>query len=236
VHERRGGATAALYPQGIHGTLAHALRRHLGDTAEIHTATLDEPHHGLPVDLLDKADVLLWWGHEAHDQVPDELARRIQQRVLDGMGFIVLHSGHLSKPFRLLMGTSCTLRWREGEDREHIWTVNPTHPIAAGVPGIISLDRDEMYGEYFDIPTPDQLVFVSSFSGGEIIRGGCCFLRGKGKIFYFSPGHETYPIYHDPAIQQVVANAVGWAHRGNAPSDVSTGLIESPTGWFERDS
>src|SRR5262249_2110010 len=159
----------------------------------VRTATLDEPEHGLPDRLLAATDVLVWWGHEAHADVPDELAERVQQRVLGGMGFVVLHSGHFSKPFVRLMGTSCSLRCREAADRELIWTVHPGHPIAAGIPAVIPLEQHEMYGEFFDIPAPDELIFVSSFSGGEVFRSGCCFYRGKGKIFYFSPGHETFP-------------------------------------------
>ena len=233
VHERGPGIPGELYPAGIHGAIAEGLRASLGATAVVSTATLDEPNHGLPAAVLDDVDVLVWWGHLAHDAVSDELAARVQQRVLDGMGLIVLHSAHYSKPFRLLMGTSCGLRWREADDRELVWTVNPGHPIAAGVPAVIPLERHEMYGEFFDIPAPDELVFISSFTGGEVFRSGCCFNRGRGRVFYFSPGHETYPIYHDPVIQQVIANAVGWAASGE-PSETQTGIHESPTGWFDQ--
>jgi trehalose utilization protein len=233
VHERRSGVPAELYPAGIHGAIADGLRSSLRETAAVSTATLDEPDHGLPSAVLDAVDVLVWWGHVAHDEVSDELAARVQQRVLDGMGLVVLHSAHYSKPFRLLMGTSCGLRWREADDREFVWTVNPGHPIAAGVPAVIPLERHEMYGEFFDIPAPDELVFISSFTGGEVFRSGCCFHRGKGKVFYFSPGHETYPIYHDPTIQRVIANAARWASAGE-PSETQTGIHESPTGWFEQ--
>src|SRR6185503_4900387 len=113
-------------------------------------------------------------------------------RVLDGMGLVVLHSGHFSKPFIRLMGTSCSLRWRESADRELVWTVHPSHPIAAGIPAVIPLAEHEMYGEFFDIPVPDELIFVSSFSGGEVFRSGCTFRRGHGKIFYFSPGDQDF--------------------------------------------
>lgn len=234
VHERRDDVTAALYPDGIHGTLAAALGTALGQTAQIRTATLDEPEHGLPASVLDHTDVLLWWGHAAHDLVPDDLARHVQQRVLDGMGLVVLHSAHYSKPFLRLMGTSCSLRWRVAADRELMWTVYPGHPIAAGIPAVIPLVQHEMYGEFFDIPIPDELVFISSFSGGEVFRSGCCFHRGLGKIFYFGPGHETNPIYHHPAIQRVIVNAVRWAQPNDDPSGVITGVRESPTGWFEH--
>jgi trehalose utilization protein len=233
VHERRGGVPAELYPDGIHTAIADCLRAMLGADAQVRTATLDEPDHGLADAVLDDADVVVWWGHLAHDQVSDELARRVQQRVLDGMGLVVLHSGHYSKPFRLLMGTGCGLRWREADDRELVWTVSPGHPIAAGIPAVIPIEKHEMYGEFFDIPAPDELVFISSFSGGEVFRSGCCFARGKGKVFYFSPGHETYPIYHDPVIQRVIANAVEWA-KADLSSGVVVGVEESERGWFER--
>lgn len=233
VHEHRGGVPAALYSDGIHTAIADGLRAMMGDEATVRTATLDEPDHGLPDAVLDEVDVLVWWGHLAHDDVPDALAARVQQRVLDGMGLVVLHSAHYSKPFRLLMGTSCGLRWREADDRELVWTVNPGHPIAAGVPAVIPLERHEMYGEFFDIPAPDELVFISSFSGGEVFRSGCCFRRGKGKVFYFSPGHETYPVYHDPTIQRVLANAVRWAFSEEI-SSFSIDVEHAETGWFDR--
>ncbi len=233
VQEREGGVPAELYPDGIHTVVADGLRAELGASAVVQVGTLDEPGHGLPDSVLDEADVVVWWGHVAHDQVPDELAQRVQQRVLEGMGLVVLHSAHLSKPFLRLMGTSCGLRWREAGDRELIWTVSPGHPITAGIPAVIPLEAHEMYGEFFDIPAPDELVFVSSFSGGEVFRSGCCFRRGKGRVFYFSPGHEQYPIYHDAIIQRVIANAVGWA-KADTPSAVVLGIQESETGWFEQ--
>jgi trehalose utilization protein len=205
VHEREGGDAARLYPQGIHATIAAAL----DDVGTIRTATLDQSDHGLPADVLDATDVLLWWGHSAHDAVADEVVTRVVERVLDGMGLVVLHSGHFSKPFKRLMGTRCTLRWRH-DDRETVWTVAPGHPIAAGVPECFVIPEQEMYGEFFDVPPPDELVFISSFSGGEVFRSGCCWTRGRGRIFYFSPGHETNPVYHQPEVQRVLVNAVRW--------------------------
>jgi trehalose utilization protein len=232
IHERKNPAVAKVYPNGMHNAIAAALRNGIG-SVEIGTATLEQAEHGLAVDRLAKTDVLVWWGHLAHHKVDDAIVERIAQRVLDGMGLIVLHSGHLSKIFRRMMGTRCNLRWREAEDRELIWTVAPTHPIAAGVPHPIVLPAHEMYGEYFDIPPPDELVFVSSFTGGEVFRSGCCFRRGKGKVFYFSPGHETYPVYHDPVIAKVLCNAVQWAAPQPTTVDTSTSP-NSPTGWFEQ--
>jgi trehalose utilization protein len=218
VHERKNSEVARIYPQGLHRTLADPLNKHEG--WKIRTATLDEPDQGLPPTVLDETDVLLWWGHAAHDEVKDELVTRIQQRVLAGMGLIVLHSGHWSKLFKRVMGTSCALCWREAGERERVWNVNPGHPIAAGIGDFIELEQSEMYGEPFGIPTPDELVFVSWFQGGEVFRGGCTWTRGSGRIFYFSPGHETYPIYHHPQIQRVIANAVEWARPQGRAAEV----------------
>jgi trehalose utilization protein len=205
VHEREGGDAARIYPQGIHATIAAAL----GDVGTVRTATLDQPEHGLPAAVLDATDVLLWWGHSAHDDVQDAVVDRVVERVLDGMGLVVLHSGHFSKPFKRLMGTRCTLRWRH-DDRETVWTVAPGHPIADGVPETFVIPEQEMYGEFFDVPPPDELVFISSFAGGEVFRSGCCWTRGRGRIFYFSPGHETNPVYHQPEVQRVLVYAVRW--------------------------
>jgi trehalose utilization protein len=207
-HERQDERVAAIYPEGIHATLAAALNK-AGLT--MRTATLDEPEHGLSVDVLNTTDVLVWWGHMAHDEVSNTVVARVQQRVLDGMGLIVLHSGHFSKIFRTLMGTNCDLRWRESNDHERLWVVAPGHPITEGLGEYIEIEHEETYGEPFDVPPPETLVFVSWFSGGEVFRSGCCYTRGHGRIFYFRPGHETLPTYHHPEVQRVIANAVRWA-------------------------
>jgi trehalose utilization protein len=206
VHEREGGDAARVYPEGIHGTLAGVLAA----AGDVRTATLAEPDHGLGTDVLDRTDVLLWWGHTAHEEVAEEVVARVVERVLGGMGLLVLHSGHHSKPFRRLMGTTCDLRWRHDE-RETVWTVAPGHPIAAGVPESFVIPEQEMYGEFFDVPPPEQLIFVSSFTGGEVFRSGCCWTRGRGRIFFFSPGHETNPVYHQPEVRRVLVNAARWA-------------------------
>jgi trehalose utilization protein len=215
-HERSNPKVQDIYSEGIHGALAQAMREY---GYEAGTATLDEPEHGLTVEVLANTDVLIWWGHMAHDEVEDVIVDRVQARVLEGMGLIMLHSGHYSKIFKRLMGTSCALKWREADEKERLWVVNPAHPIAAGIGEYLELAQEEMYGEHFDIPTPDELVFVSWFAGGEIFRSGCTFTRGKGKIFYFRPGHETYPTYHNKDILRVIANAVGWSAQtgGEAP-------------------
>jgi trehalose utilization protein len=198
-----------VYPDGLHSVIAKHLRQQ-GFT--VNTATLDEPEHGLTEAVLSETDVLLWWGHLGHDEVSDEIVDRIHERVIThGMGLIVLHSGHYSKIFKKLMGTSCGLKVRESGERERVWVVEPGHPIARGLDEHIDVPESEMYGELFDIPAPDTLVFVSWFEGGEVFRSGCCYNRGRGKIFYFSPGHETHPIYYQSEIQQVLTNAVEWA-------------------------
>ncbi|HYY82528.1 MAG TPA: ThuA domain-containing protein [Actinomycetes bacterium] len=232
LSERREPAAARAYPRGLHVEVAGAIRELLGDAAAVRTATLDQPGQGLPAALLDATDVLVWWGHLAHERVTDRTVARVRARVLAGMGLVALHSAHLSKVFVSLMGTSCNLSWREGEDRELLWTVSPSHPIARGVPHPLQLGPHEMYGEFFDIPPPDELVFVSSFSGGEVFRSGCCFQRGAGRIFYFSPGHETQPVYRLPGVRRVLANAVAWAHNPAPPAIVPAASERRPAGWF----
>ncbi|RIK80304.1 MAG: trehalose utilization protein ThuA [Planctomycetota bacterium] len=212
VHERTSDAVAKIYPQGIHSAVADAIRQHLGSGVSVRTATLDEPDHGLTEEVLAATDVLTWWGHAAHERVEDAVVERVQRRVWAGMGLVVLHSAHNSKIFRRLMGTSCMLRWREAGERERLWIVDPSHPIVAGLEDeCFELEHTEMYGEFFDIPPPDEIVFISWFEGGEVFRSGCTFRRGKGKIFYFRPGHETFPIYHDANVRRVIANGVAWA-------------------------
>lgn len=214
-HEREDAEVRRIYPEGIHGALASYLRTLPG--LVVRTATLDEPEHGLTAEVLGETDVLLWWGHLAHDQVCDDVVERVQQRVWAGMGLIALHSAHYSKVFRRLMGTSCALRWREIGEKERVWLVEPGHPIAAGLPEHFQLPHSEMYGERFDIPQPDALVFISWYAGGEVFRSGCCFQRGSGKIFYFSPGHESFPIYHQAEVLKVIGNAVRWAAPAGGP-------------------
>lgn len=207
-HEKENPEVQEMYPEGIHHQLASSLSN---EEYEVKTATLDEEEHGLTQQVLDKTDVLLWWGHMAHDEVKDEIVDRVHQRVLEGMGLIVLHSGHFSKIFQKLMGTSCDLKWREDGLGCKIWNVNPSHPITAGIGEWIELEQEEMYGEHFDVPAPDELIFISSYPNGEVFRGGMTYRRGNGKIFYFHPGHETYPSYYNEKIQQVIKNAINWS-------------------------
>jgi trehalose utilization protein len=208
-HEKENPKVAALYPQGIHAAIAAGLQSNPGFA--VRTATLDEPEHGLTEEVLQNTDVLVWWGHKAHGDVSDEVAQRVQRHVLEGMGLLVLHSGHFSKVFKLLMGTPCSLKWRESTDKERVWVVSPSHPVASGLPEHFVIPAEEMYGEPFAIPEPDELVFISWFTGGEVFRSGAAWRRGHGRVFYFRPGHETYPTYHQPEVLQVIRNAVQWA-------------------------
>jgi len=222
-HEKTHEAVAKVYPEGIHGQIAKFLG--VNKDMVVRTATLDEPEHGLTEKVLAATDVLIWWGHMAHHEVKDEIVDRVQQRILNGMGLIVLHSGHFSKIFRRMMGTNCSLKWREIAERERLWVVDPSHPIAEGLGEYFEIPHVEMYGEYFDIPQPNALVLISWFQGGEVFRSGCCFNRGKGKIFYFRPGHETLPIYYHETVQKVITNAVRWAAPVQGPY---TDLSQAP--------
>ena len=232
IHDREVQEVKDLYPLGIHGTLAAYLNTLEG--VEARTATLEQPECGLPDEVLNNTDVMIWWGHCGHHLVPDELARKVADRVLCGMGIIFLHSAHYSKPFKLLMGTSCSLRWREGEF-ERVWCVNPGHPIAKGIPPYFELEKEEMYGEFFDIPQPDELVFNGWFRGGELFRSGCCWHRGLGKVFYFQPGHETNPTFHNPYIQRVLVNAVRWAEPVNWRNQLDAPCQEKPVEAMHAD-
>lgn len=206
-HEKKDPKVLEYYPGGLHGYIANFLKC---DDIEVRTATLDDPDCGLTDEVLADTDVLVWWGHRAHDQVPDEVVDRVQKYVLSGMGLVVLHSGHHSKIFRRLMGTTCNLKWRDNA-HERIWTVKANHPIAAGVPETFVLDPEEMYGEAFDIPNPEEIIFMGWFNGGELFRSGCTWTRGHGKIFYFQPGHETNKSFQNENVQLIIKNAVKWA-------------------------
>lgn len=204
-HEKSEEAIRAIYPHGIHGAIAEMLEKEAD--FEVRTATLDEPECGLTQEVLDNTDVLFWWGHMAHHLVPDEIAFRVVKAVQDGMGLVVLHSGHHSKPFRYLMGTPCSLNWRENGDMERVWVANPAHPIVQGLGRYFEIPHEEMYGEPFSIPEPDQTILIGWYEGGEVFRSGCTFTRGNGKIFYFQPGHESFPTYYIPEVQLILRNA-----------------------------
>ncbi len=223
IHDRENEVVRGIYPNGMHGTIAEALN---ADTAiEATTATMEQPEHGLPADRLAETDVLTWWGHRNHGGVSDEIVERVAERVWQGMGLLVLHSGHFSKIFKKLMGTPCSLTWREAGEKERIWVINRGHPIAQGLDPYFVVPQTEMYGEPFAVPEPMETVFISWYDGGEVFRSGLTFQRGAGRIFYFSPGHEVYPIYHDENVKTVLRNAVKWAAN---PAPALTGIINAP--------
>ena len=224
-HEKVSETIRHVYPDGIHSVIAEFLSK--DERLSVRTVTMDDEGFGLTDEILDSTDVLIWWAHVNHHKIPDEIAGKVRDRVLKGMGFIPLHSAHMSKPFQMLLGTSCTLRWREN-DRERLWCVNPGHPIAEGIGDYFELEHEEMYGEFFDIPEPDELVFIGWFKGGEAFRSGCTFRRGYGKIFYFQPGHEEYPTYYDANIQKVIRNAVFWAAPIKKRDVIDAPLTQSP--------
>ncbi|MBQ9084550.1 MAG: ThuA domain-containing protein [Clostridia bacterium] len=204
-HERENATVAAVYPKGIHGQIADFLAE---AGHEVRCATLDGENCGITKELLEWADVLIWWGHMAHHKVPDEVAYMVRDAVLGGLGAIFLHSAHKSKPFMYLLGTSANLTWRESGDSETLWVIEPGHPITRGIDRYFTLPAEETYGEPFVIPTPDKLLLIGNFSGGEVFRSGCLFERGNGKIFYLQPGHETFPTYYDKNVQLIIKNAV----------------------------
>src|SRR4051812_41206875 len=216
-HEKRNPIVAELYPRGIHEAIADHLRT-CADL-DVRTAVQDAPEHGLTEDVVNSTDVLVWWGHMSHDEVVDTIVERVYKRVMAGMGLIVLHSGHFSRIFKRLMGTSCDLKWREHGEREILWVTRPGHPIVRGIDDHFVLDREEMYGEFFDIPEPECVFLISSFSGGEVCRSGCTWTRGAGRVVYFWPGHETFPTYHDKNVRRGGSNAGKWG----APAGAAEG-------------
>lgn len=224
LHEKRQPEVSAIYPNGIHGCIAEFLGKN--EDIAVRTATLEQPENGLSEQTLGETDVLVWWGHMAHDKVSEDTVERVCRHVLGGMGLVALHSAHHSRVMKALMGTTLNLKWRHG-DRERIWCAMPAHPIARGVPQHFELPREEMYGEPFDIPRPDDVVFLGWFGGGEAFRSGVTFTRGNGRIFYFQPGHEEYPVYHDENVQRIITNGVRWAHNADI-SDRAVIPVENP--------
>lgn len=228
VHEQKNKVVAEIYPKTMHGTIAEALNTQDGITAS--TVTLQDKDHGLTAKKLAETDVLIWWGHAAHGDVKDEVVERVAEAVWAGMGVIFLHSAHFSKPFKRLMGAPCNLSWREAGERERLWVTSRQHPIAAGIPDHFELEYEEMYGEPFGVPEPLETVFISWFQGGEVFRSGLTYKRGAGNVFYFRPGHETYPTYHQPLVQRVIANGVRWAHNPEARLATPTDAPNRPVG------
>ena len=229
--EKKETEAATIYPGGLHKTIAKFLGE--CDDLEVTLATLEEPEQGLPDEVLDNTDVLIWWGHVSHKLVDDELVERIRNRVYSGkMGFIALHSAHQSKPFTRIVGTNGVLSWGRNQ-KEVVWNLMPSHPITAGIPDHFILEEDELYSEPFYIPQPDALLFGSWFEDGHIFRSGACFIRGAGKVFYFQPGHETCPSFHNPYVQKIIKNAVHWAVPNDFGFEIQTQCPECKTKILE---
>ena len=205
-HEQEMERVAAIYPDGIHKTIADFLQK--DEELVVKTATLYDENCGITKEVLAETDVLIWWGHAAHSKVPDEVAEMVRDAVHEGMGAIFLHSAHHSKPFKLLMGTPCNLTWRVSDDKEVLWVIDPAHPITRDIDRYFVLEGEETYGEPFTVPNPDKVLLISNYTGGEVFRSGLLYERVNGKIFYFQPGHETFPTYHVPEVQSVIRNAV----------------------------
>ncbi len=229
VHERENKIVAGVYPDGMHNCIAAGLNTH--DDIRATSVTLQDPEHGLTQARLAETDVLIWWGHAAHGDVEDAIVDRVCDAVWGGMGIIFLHSAHFAKPFKRLMGAPCNLTWREAGERERLWVTSRHHPIAAGLPDSFELEHEEMYGEPFGVPEPLETVFISWFQGGEVFRSGLTYKRGAGNVFYFRPGHETYPTYHDANVRRVIANGVRWAFNPEArigdPNDAPNVPVEA---------
>ena len=232
VHELKDEHVAKVYPEGIHKCLGEFLGK--DEELEISYAWLEKDENcGITPEILENTDVIIWWGHMAHKRVPDHVATMVQEAVLSGMGAIFLHSGHHSKPFRALLGTPCDLTWRESSDSETLWVIEPSHPITRDIDRYFILPREETYGEPFVIPTPDKLLLIGAYSGGEVFRSGCLWDRGNGKIFYFQPGHETFPTFYDPNVQSIIRNAVHFVAPTYrcAPSCPHVRKIGDPAGY-----
>ena len=220
-HEKVKEKAIANYPDGLHATIKKFLD--VNEDMSVTLAALDDECQGLPDELLNNTDVLVWWGHIAHEEVSDELVAKIQKRVYEGkMGFVALHSAHHSKPFKQIVGTNGNLSWGRNQ-KEIMWNLMPQHPIAAGIPDHFLIEEEELYCEPFYIPQPDALVFGAWYEDGFIFRAGACFLRGAGKIFYFQPGHESCKALHNPYVQKVITNAVRWAAPSNMGYDIPEG-------------
>jgi trehalose utilization protein len=209
-----GTAPKKVYPNDINTAIAEGLKELQG--WEVVVANLSDPDQGLPDKVLNRADVLIWWGHQKHDQVKNELVDKIVKRVKeDGMGFISLHSSHFAKPNKKLMGTACSWGAYVGDSITLKVTVkSPEHPIAKDVKEF-TLEHSERYSDPYAVPKPKAVVFegVATLKNGgtDPSQQGLTWEIGKGKVFYFQAGHETNPVFFDPNIRKIIANAVQWA-------------------------
>ena len=208
-----GTAPKNVYPQDINAAIAEGLKPLKG--WDIVTASINDPDQGLPEDMLNSASVLIWWGHQKHGAVSDALVDRIVKRVRDGgMGFIATHSAHYSKPLKAILGTPCGWKYYIDDGaRVDLVVKAPSHPIALGVKNF-TLPHTERYGDPFEVPTPETVVFDGIYTlpngAAENAQQGMVWTVGKGRVFYFQPGHESYPIYFQDEIRHIFRNGVQW--------------------------
>ncbi len=235
------------------------------DGLDVTSAGQDDP--GLGLEGLEDQDVLVWWGHVRHGEVPREVGQRIVSRVRSGdLALIALHSAHWSVPFMEAMfaRTRADARRRFPNPQTKIEFVEPPgrfpptydsivtpafyalrrggtvsqvrvdlpncvfpgvnahggpsrvtvtlpgHPVMRGVPSQFEIPETEMYDEPFHVPQPDQVLFREDWPGGGHFRGGMVWNVGRGKVLYFRPGHETFPVFKDPNVAKIMENAVRW--------------------------
>jgi trehalose utilization protein len=215
-----------VYPDGIHPVLVDVVERAGHDTR---VALFSDSEHGLTKDVVAETDVLVYWSHARNEEFEDRVVDRVQDAVLDGMGLVMLHSARRSKLFMRLMGTDCNVRgYRDADETERVWVVDPAHPVVDGLESeFIELPESQLVAEPFEIPTPIETPLISWIEGGEVFRSGCTFKRGRGKVFFFGPGHETQPVYHMNEVQTVLQNAVEWAKPIDGPTGPQLGPTES---------
>ncbi|MBO5904651.1 MAG: ThuA domain-containing protein [Clostridia bacterium] len=222
-HEKTNPTVTKIYPGGIHAFICNFLNEEADVEAKF--VTLDDPDQGLPDEVLNNTDVLIWWGHLAHGEVKDELVEKVFRRVVNGgMGILCLHSAHHSKPFKRILGSTGNLTWGRNQ-REVIWNMNPAHPILAGIPDHFIIDNEELYAEPFYIPQPDELLLCGWFEDGHVFRSGACYHKGAGKLVYLQPGHETCRSFHNPYVQRLINNAVHYLKPNEFGYTVDEGCI-----------
>ncbi|MDA1191131.1 MAG: ThuA domain-containing protein [Candidatus Poribacteria bacterium] len=199
----------SVYPDGIDGAVADALKE-IG--VEVKTAKMDDPEHGLSEEVLAETDVLFWWSHIRNGDLSEDVNARVVKHVLArGMGFVPIHSALFAKPFQTILGCTGNIGgWDHNQAPENVYVIDQNHPIAEGLGAKFVLPETEMYVEPFDVPPPDELIFISSFSRGEVFRSGMTWYRGRGRIFYFRPGHETYKVLFEEPCRKVFQNAARW--------------------------
>ncbi len=205
-----GTARKATYPDDVDGALGQYLGRM--EDLRIARARLDDPNAGLSDAELDATDVVVWWGHLRHDDLPADRSRAIVDRVKAAkIGFVALHASCGSRPFRGLMGTTCEPGgWRDDGRPERIEFKAPDHPIARGVEPF-TIPQSAMFAEPFEVPAPESVVFVSNWGPGETFRSGLTWTVGKGRVAYLRPGHDALPVFFHPSVRKVIANAARWA-------------------------